>query len=68
MQTSDATYPIAMYGMMLRIIANIGLLIVEIVNLVEYNYTLYSGIIRLSLEIVVFACIMIKFKQYYKTI
>ena len=67
-ETSETTYPIVVYGMILRIVDNLGLLIIGIVNFTTYDNSTYGELIRLILEAVLVATMLIKYNQYYKTI
>lgn len=66
--TSAATYPIAMYGMILRVVSNVILMILVIIQMSQGRSEIYAELLKLIIEAVVVSCIIYKFKAYYMTI
>ena len=67
-ETSEATYPIVKYGMIIRIVTNGVFVIFIIIELARGHLSYQEEIFTLVIEASIFSCVLAKFNTYYKTI
>jgi phospholipid-transporting ATPase len=68
METSEATYPIMVYGMILRLVCNALLIVLTVVRMGREGSRMYPELLTLLIEALVVAVVVTKLRRFYKSI